>query len=445
MTHEDLIVKELGPGTIKTPLKPSFQPDGLTYGFMDEEDRVLYDATMENFKRCQASGETPLSFEKAGPHKELYFEAARTKVAIVTCGGLCPGLNNVIRSVVNQLHYRYKVNDIIGIKYGYEGFISKYNHPIMQLTPQSVENIHLFGGTILGTSRGEQDMGEIVDRLVELNVDILFCIGGDGTLRGAHAIYEEVTRRKLNISVSGIPKTIDNDINLIDKSFGFETAFSIANDIIRFAHNEAYGAYNGIALLKLMGRNSGFIAAYAALSIQEVNFVIVPEMDFDLEGPKGFLNALRKRLENRHHALVVVAEGAGQHFFESDKLEMDASGNLKNKDIGLYIKEKINEEFHSTDFPFTLKYIDPSYIIRSAPANANDSKFCSLLAQNAVHAAMAGKTDFVIGHWNNLFTLLPLTIAVTEQKKIDMEGELWWNVLETTGQPVRMKNGGEKV
>jgi len=440
MTHEDLIVKELGPGTINTPLKPSFQPDGIKFGFMDKEDRVLYDATMENFIHCQETGETPLSFEKAGPHKQLYFDAAHTKAAIVTCGGLCPGLNNVIRSVVNQLHYRYKVKDIIGIKYGYEGFISSYNHPIIDLTPQSVENIHLFGGSILGTSRGQQDMEKIVDRLVELNVTILFCVGGDGTLRGAHAIYEEVTRRNLKISVAGIPKTIDNDINLIDKSFGFETAFSIANDIIRFAHNEAYGAYNGIALLKLMGRNSGFIAAFAALSIQEVNFVLIPEMEFDLEGPKGFLNKLRNRLDDRHHALVVVAEGAGQHFFDKNKLEMDASGNLKNKDIGLYLKEKINEKFHSDNLSFTLKYIDPSYIIRSAPANANDSKFCSLLAQNAVHAAMAGKTDFVIGHWNNLFTLLPLTIAVAEQKKIDVEGELWWNVLETTGQPVSMIN-----
>jgi 6-phosphofructokinase 1 len=322
----------------------------------------------------------------------------------------------------------------MGIQYGYEGFIPSYNHPVIDLTPHSVDSIHLLGGTILGSSRGNQDVGEMVDRLSELNVNILFCIGGDGTLKGAHAIHEEISRRNLNISVAGIPKTIDNDINLIDQSFGFETAFTIANDIIRSAHNEAIGAYNGISVLKLMGRESGFIAAYAALSIQEVNFVLVPEMDFDLEGPKGFLKVLRQRLENRHHALVVVAEGAGQ-----DK-EKDASGNIKNKDIGLYLKDKITAEFKSSGFPFSLKYIDPSYIIRSAPANANDSKFCSLLAQNAVHAAMAGKTDFVIGHWNSLFTLLPIPIAVSKRNKIDVEGELWWNVIETTGQPVSMKN-----
>ncbi len=440
MTHSDFEVKILGEGTIKSPLKPSHHPDSSSFGFIKSDDRVLYDASLEHFKRCQETGETPISFEKAGPHKHLYFEASKTKVAIVTCGGLCPGLNNVIRSVVNQLYYRYNVSNIIGIKYGYEGFIPKYSHQIIDLTPQSVESIHLFGGTILGSSRGQQDVGEIVDTLCRLNVNILFCIGGDGTLRGAHAIYEEISRRNLQISVAGIPKTIDNDINLIDNSFGFETAFTIANDIIRCAHNEAIGAYNGITVLKLMGRDSGFIAAYAALSIQEVNFVLVPEMTFDLYGPKGFLQVLRNRLEKRHHALVVVAEGTGQYFFDAGKLEKDASGNIKNSDIGLFLKDKISQEFKSNNFPFTLKYIDPSYIIRSAPANANDSKFCSLLAQNAVHAAMAGKTDFVIGHWNNEFTLLPIPIAVSERKMIDVEGELWWNVLETTGQPMSMKN-----
>jgi 6-phosphofructokinase 1 len=435
MTHEDFKVKVLGEGKIKSPLKPSLHQDNLSFGFIEKHDRVLVDSSLENFKRCKENDETPVSFERAGPHKHLYFDAVKTKAAIVTCGGLCPGLNNVIRSIVNELYYRYHVSRIIGIQYGFEGFIAKYNHPIIDLTPRRVERIHLFGGTILGSSRGLQDVVEIVDTLVAQEVNILFCIGGDGTLHGAHAIHEEILKRDLKISVSGIPKTIDNDIDLIDKSFGFETAFTIANDIISCAHNEAIGAYNGIAVLKLMGRDSGFIAAYAALSMQQANFVLVPEMNFYLNGPKGFLNLLRNRLEQRHHALIVVAEGAGQHFFDENTKERDASGNFKNKDIGLYLKEKISEEFEAQHFPFSLKYIDPSYIIRSAPANANDSKFCSLLAQNAVHAAMAGKTDFVIGHWNNLFTLLPIPIAVAKRKKIDLESELWWNVLETTGQP----------
>ena len=440
MTQEDFIIKELDIGTFKSPLKPTLHPDGLPHGFIKPTDRVLFDPTLGNFTHCRNSGETPISFEMAGPLRQLYFDPLNTKAAIVTCGGLCPGLNNVIRSLVNQLYYRYDVSQIIGIQYGYEGFIAKYNHPVIKLTPQIVDTINLFGGTILGTSRGSQDIAEIVDKLISLNVNILFCIGGDGTLRGAHAIHEEISRRDLKISVACIPKTIDNDINLIDKSFGFETAFTLAYDIIRYAHNEATGAYNGIAVIKLMGRNSGFIAAHAALSIQEVNFVLVPEMTFDLYGEHGFLNVLRNRLERRHHALIVVAEGAGQEFFASETKEKDKSGNIRNKDIGLYLKEKISDEFLSLNFPFTLKYIDPSYILRSAPAKAHDSMFCSILAQNAVHAAMAGKTDFVIGHWNNKFTLLPIPISVAERKTINIDGELWWNVLETTGQPVSMKD-----
>ncbi len=440
MKHEDFIVKELGKATIKSPLVQYIQNAHSTYDFVKDSDRVLYDPSLDNFIESSKAVKLPISFEKAGPREFLFFEPAKTKVAIVTCGGLCPGLNNVIRSIVNQLFYRYGVTRIIGIKYGFEGFIPEYNHPVIELTTRIVDDIHLTGGSILGSSRGNQDVGKIVDSLEMLNINILFCIGGDGTLHGAHAIYEEIHKRKLKISVAGVPKTIDNDINLIDQSFGFETAFTIANDIIKSVHNEAIGAYNGISLLKLMGRDSGFIAAYSALSIGEVNFVLIPEIHFDLYGPNGFLKALRKRLETRHHALIVVAEGAGQYFFENDDTEKDASGNIINKDIGLYLKNKISEEFNARNFPHTLKYIDPSYIIRSAPANANDSKFCGLLAQNVVHAAMAGKTDFVIGNWNNCFTLLPIPVAVSKRKIIDIEGELWWNVLETTGQPVSMVN-----
>jgi 6-phosphofructokinase 1 len=382
----------------------------------------------------------PVSFEKAGPKENIFFEPAKTKVAIVTCGGLCPGVNNVIRSLVNQLYYRYGINRILGIKYGYQGLVSKYNHPVVELTPSMVRGIHLLGGTILGTSRGNQNISEMVDTLEILNINVLFCIGGDGTLKGAHAIFEEIEKRNLRISVAGIPKTIDNDIDLIQKSFGFETAFSIANDIIRNAHNEAHGANNGIALVKLMGRDSGFIAASAALAIQEVNFVLVPEIAFDLYGPRGFLKILQKRLKERHHAVIVVAEGAGQDLFENGDQELDESGNIKHKDIGVFLKEKIEEEFNSKGFPFSIKYIDPSYIVRSAPANANDSKFCNLLAQNAVHAALSGKTDFVVGYWNDEFTLLPIPMAVAKRKKMDIDGELWWNVLEATGQPISMKN-----
>ena len=440
MKYEDFIVSSLGKRGVVSPLKQTQRADSPVYKFIDDSERILYDASLENFNKCKETGEIPVSFEKAGPRENIFFEPAKTKVAIVTCGGLCPGVNNVIRSLVNELYYRYGISRVLGIKYGYEGLIPKYNHPVVELTAPMVSYIHLTGGTFLGTSRGNQDVEKMVDTLEIMNINVLFCIGGDGTLRGAHDIYKEIEKRKLKICVAGIPKTIDNDIDLIQKSFGFETAFSIANDIIRNAHNEASGAFNGIALVKLMGRDSGFIAASAALSIQEVNFVLIPEITFDLYGQRGFLRVLKKRLEERQHAVIVVAEGAGQEFFKTADSDKDASGNIKHKDIGIYLKDKISEEFKKKGFPHSIKYIDPSYIIRSAPANANDSKFCNLLAQNAVHAALSGKTDFVVGFWNNQFTLMPIPVVVAKRKKIDVESELWWNVLEATGQPISMKN-----
>ena len=441
MENSEYDIPILGKRTLKSPLNLSqTEGDGL-FEYVTDEDRVVYDTTLQNYIKCRDKGELPVSFEKAGPRQQIFFEPAKTKVAIVTCGGLCPGLNNVIRSLVLTLWQRYGVKRIVGVQYGFEGFIAKFNHPLVDLTPEMVDKIHTEGGTILGSSRGEQNVGEIVDALEVMNVNILFCIGGDGTLRGAQAITEEIAKRGLKIAVGGIPKTIDNDISMIDRSFGFETACSIATEIIYSGHNEAHGAYNGIALIKLMGRDSGFIAAHAALSNQEVNFVLIPEMDFELYGGRGFLKVLRKRLEERHHAVIVVAEGAGQHLFEDrDIVKKDGSGNAKYKDIGIFLKEKIQDEFDNKDFPYSLKYIDPSYIIRSAPANPQDSKFCLQLAQHAVHAAMVGKTGFVVGNRSGMFTLLPIPIAVKQRKKIDLQSELWFNVLEATGQPATMKN-----
>ncbi len=437
--NNEFLVSRLGKCSVKSPLKLSnTEGDGML-DFVKDDERILYDNSLVKIKEQLAQGKEPLSFEGAGPKEFLYFEPAKTRVAIVTCGGLCPGLNNVIRGIVNHIWERYGVHKIYGIQYGYSGFIPEYNFPYIELNPDIVDDIHKAGGTMLGASRGLQPVETIVDTLDRLNINILFTIGGDGTLRGAHAISEEITKRGLKISVAGIPKTIDNDINYTERSFGFETAFSIAMTIIQNAHYEAKGVYNGVAIIKLMGRDSGFIAANAALACPDVNFVLIPEMNFDLDGENGFLTVLRKRLERKQHAVIVVAEGAGQYFFEDNK-DKDASGNKKYEDIGLYIRDKIKEEFTASGFPFNLKYIDPSYTLRSTPANANDSKFCFQLAQNAVHAAMAGRTDFVVGVWQNEFTLLPISLATGKRKKVNLEGSLWGSVLEATGQPVCMKN-----
>lgn len=441
MRSEEIFdVHVLGEASIDSPIALSKEKGGTIFNFVNEDDKILYNTSLNEFNRCLDENEKPLALEKAGPRGKIFFEPKNTTAAIVTCGGLCPGINNVIRSLVMGLHYFYGVGKILGVRYGYEGLISSYGHGLVDLSPDYVKDIHEFGGTILGSSRGGQDVGEMVDTLEKEGIDLLFTIGGDGTLKGTNAIGKEIERRGLDISVIGIPKTIDNDINLIDKSFGFESAYHVANPIIRDAHNEATGAYNGISIVKLMGRDSGFIAASAAISMPVVNFVLIPEMHFELEGENGFLETLKKRLDAKHHAVIVVAEGAGQNLFKKNEEGeiTDASGNIQHKDIGLFLKKRIADFFKERNYEVTIKYIDPSYIIRSAPANPGDSVFCSGLAYHAVHGAMSGKTRFVVGRVNNHYVYLPISAVVNKRKKINMEGGFWFSTLESTGQPFKM-------
>jgi len=402
--------------------------------FVDERERVIYHTNANEIKSFLEKSMQPPSLEVAGPRENIFFDPSELKCGIVTCGGLCPGLNDVIRAIVMSLHYHYGVKTIFGFRYGYEGLSSRYKHVPLNLTPENVNDIHQMGGTILGSSRGPQDIVDMVDTLVDRGVSILFTIGGDGTLRGSQAIAEEINRQGLKISVIGIPKTIDNDISFVQQSFGFDTAVTESRISLYSAHAEATGARNGIGLVKLMGRESGFIAVFATLAYSEVNFCLVPEVQFTLD---AFLNALKVRLEQRGHALIVVGEGAGQYLMAENQ-ERDASGNARFEDIGLFLKDQITGYFKKVGMEMNLKYIDPSYTIRSMPANARDSAFCLLLGHNAVHAGMAGRTDMLVGFWNHTFTHLPTSLAVSERKKINPHSRLWSNVIESTGQPREM-------
>ncbi|UCG13824.1 MAG: ATP-dependent 6-phosphofructokinase [Deltaproteobacteria bacterium] len=422
----DFTVDRLGECRIPSPMS------GVQ--FVDDDESVLYHSDLRQIEKILESGKKPPRFEMAGPREKIYFDPSKLKCGIVTCGGLCPGLNDVIRAIVLGLHYQYRVRTVFGFRFGYEGLTHRHGHVPMELNPAAVEDIHQKGGTILGSSRGPQDVSEMVDTLERMNVGILFTIGGDGTLRGAQAISEEIGRRNLKIAVIGIPKTIDNDISCVDLSFGFATAVSETRTAIYSAHSEAVGARNGIGLVKLMGRESGFIAAYATLATNDVNFCLVPEVRFTTE---AFLEALRKRLTDRGHAVVVVGEGAGQDLIERTQ-ERDASGNIRFGDIGIFLKDQITDYFKKKGGEMTLKYIDPSYTIRSMPANPQDSAFCLRLGHNAVHAGMAGRTNMVLGNWNKEFTHVPITAAVSTRKKIDPNGRLWDYVLTSTGQPREM-------
>lgn len=441
MPHEQVNTRidTLGKASIPSPLADAAR-DTRAASFVGDEQGVLIDIHPDEVAYYHEKGITPPSFELAGARDKIYFDPSKLRCALVTCGGLCPGLNDIIRSIVLEIYYLYGVRNIYGIRYGLEGFIPKYGHDVMDLNPKDVTNILDMGGSILGSSRGPQDIDEIVDCLERMNIGILFMIGGDGTLNAAVRIAENITARGMKISVVGIPKTIDNDIYLVSRSFGFDTAVEVATRAIIGAHNEASGYPNGVGLIKLMGRHSGFIAATAALAQQDVNFVLIPEVDFDLEGDKGFLACLEARLKARRHAVVVVAEGAGQRFFEKIPEERDESGNIRLKDIGLYMKNAISNYFSGRGINIALKYIDPSYMIRSLPANANDSVFCGFLGRNAVHAGMAGKTKLIIGRWNSHFVHVPMESSAGRRKQVSPDGELWSAVLASTGQGTLKNN-----
>ena len=429
----DTTIPTLGPLRVPSPIKRGEKGE-LSRSFVNDTDKVVMDVDLNHINEMIQEGQSLPAFEMAGPREKLYFDPSKLRCGIVTCGGLCPGLNDIIRAVVLELFYGYGVKNIFGFKYGLQGFIPKYMHEIMDLKPEIVANIHEMGGSILGSSRGPQPIDEIVDSIERMNIGILFMVGGDGTLVAATKIADTITERGLKISVIGIPKTIDNDIHLVSRSFGFDTAVDVATQAIRSAHNESAAYPNGIGLIKLMGRYSGFIAATATLAQQDVNFVLIPEVEFDLKGPNGFLAALEKRLNQRGHAVIVAAEGAGQKFFENITTDRDESGNIRLKDIGLFLKDAIMSYFHAKGIEVSLKYIDPSYMIRSLPANANDNVFCSFLGRDAVHAGMAGKTKLLVGRWNNHFVHIPMSASAGKRKKIDPREKLWLGVLGATGQ-----------
>jgi 6-phosphofructokinase 1 len=432
---EDVEVKILGPCRVPSPLNHRLAQSAMHY--VGKADRVPLDDRMSNIEEYKDDLVRTPAFELAGPRDKIFFDPGSLRCAIVTCGGLCPGINNVVRGLVLELTHGYGVEHIVGFRYGYAGLVPGLGPDPISLTPELVGDIHHEGGTTLGTSRGAQDPKIMVATLERLGVGILFVVGGDGTLRGAIKLVAEIERRGLSIGVVAIPKTIDNDIHFIDRSFGFETAFSAGVDVIRGAHVEARGAANGVGVVKLMGRHSGFIACQAAIASTDVDAVLIPEVPVRLEGSSGLLHFLERRLRRHAHAVIVVAEGAGQELcLQAPDSGTDASGNARLGDIGYVLRSRIVEHFASKHVDVTLKYIDPSYHIRSVPALPTDSVYCWNMARNAVHAAMAGNTELLIGRWHGRFVHVPLPLATRFRKQVDTSGDLWMSVVESTGQPV---------
>jgi 6-phosphofructokinase 1 len=434
----DFTIEELGKRSIKSPIAMSTVVGDNIANYVTDDQLVRLETSVKTgaqppVKRSQV-------LECAGPREMIYFSPAHVHAGIVSCGGLCPGINDVIRAVVRCLWYRYGVTRISGIRYGYKGFLPESQFGVKELNPDVVDDIHKLGGTFLGSARGGgKEVVKIVDAMEKLNLNMLFTIGGDGTQHGTLDIAEEVDKRRLKIALVGIPKTVDNDFALIDRSFGFETAVEKAVESVAAAHMEAASAINGVGLVKLMGRESGYIAACTALASHEVNFVLIPEVPFNLEGYNGFLHHLEERLKKRKHAVIIVAEGAMQEQLLTEH-KTDAGGNVKMADVGTYLRDRIIKHFEEQKMEINLKYIDPSYTIRSAPANPNDSLYCERLGNAAAHAAMAGKTKLIIGMVNNEFVHLPIKSVITHRNKVDPEGNLWRDTLDATHQPVLMVN-----
>ena len=397
---------------------------------VSDKARVLFNVVIDP----DAPPTEELLLEVAGPREKIFFDPKKTRAGIVTCGGLCPGLNNVIRSLVLELHHGYGVREILGFVDGYQGLDPWRGSEPIPLTPEFVEDIHKEGGTALNTSRGPVDTNVAVDNLIRRKINILFVVGGDGTQRGGNELYQEAKRRGYALSVVGIPKTIDNDVAFVSRTFGYVTAVNEAAKAISCAHTEAHSVLNGISVVKIMGRHAGFIAAGATVASQDVNFTLVPEVPFVFEGEHGLLEALKKRVLKRAHAVILVAEGAGQHLFGAGENAYDASGNLKSKDIGVFLRDRISAYFKDENIPFAMRYFDPSYLIRSVPACAEDAVLCDFFARNAVHAAMAGKTGLVIGFQHGTFTHVPIEILTKQQKHLDLTSPAWLGVLAATGQ-----------
>ena len=402
-------------------------------GFISDEERIPEIIRRQPGKPT----EDGLLFELAGPREWLFFDPKQSRAGIVTCGGLCPGLNNVVRSLFRELHDGYGVPEVLGFRMGYQGLDPARGLEPFVLTHTMVDEIHKHGGTLLGTSRGPVNIDAAVENLMVRNVDMLFSVGGDGTQRGAYALYEACKKRGHALSVVGIPKTIDNDVRYVSRTFGYLTAIDESRRVIDAAHTEARSVHNGISVVKLMGRNAGFVTAGATIASQDVNFTLIPEVPFCLDGRGGFLAALKQRVLERGHAVVVVAEGAGQDLFQTQSHATDASGNIKLQDIGLFLTKAIEAFFAAERVPITLRYFDPGYQIRSRPANCEDAVLCDQFARQAVHAALAGKTGLVVGFLHGVFIHVPTELIVSGVKQLDPEGLIWQAVLATTRQPAQ--------
>eukprot|EP00611_Tribonema_gayanum_P027180 TRINITY_DN6637_c0_g1_i1.p1 TRINITY_DN6637_c0_g1~~TRINITY_DN6637_c0_g1_i1.p1 ORF type:complete len:491 (+),score=176.63 TRINITY_DN6637_c0_g1_i1:136-1608(+) len=421
---------------------PNLEIKSNTSGQPTYYNRLTGDAEciIDEHVRDERKAPVAKAFLRAGPRAKLHFDPVKVNAAVVTCGTLCPGLNSVIHHLRDTLTTIYGAQKVYGVRGGWGGFHNPQT-PVIELHDDASdvsgrESLQHRAGSILGCAAGGFDLYKIMDFIKRKEISQLYVIGGDGAQRGAHRIAVECAARNWNVSIAGIPKSVNNDIDIIDRSFGFMTAVEAAQNAIRCATIEAKcNVPNGIGIVKLMGRSTGYLAAYATMASGDVDLCLVPEVPVVLEGKNGCLPHLERVVKKQGYAVVVVSDGAGQSVLSEAAAEARAACQPAPS-IGPFLKCEIEAYFKRKCKPVTVKYIDPSVAVRSVAANAFDQILCLQLAQNAVHGAMAGYTAFAAGVVNNRTCMLPMTeITENSPKSLNPRGRTWERVLCITGQP----------
>mmetsp|Transcript_20291 Transcript_20291/g.48093 ORF Transcript_20291/g.48093 Transcript_20291/m.48093 type:complete len:415 (+) Transcript_20291:167-1411(+) len=372
---------------------------------------------------------------RANAARQLFWEPNKVKAAVVTCGGLCPGLNSIIRGVTKCLWNEYGVREILGITAGYNGLSDPETHPPVKLTEEMVRDIHMKGGSIIKAARGGFDAEKICDNLQRLGITVLFLVGGDGTQFAGHLLYEAARKRRLAVSIVGIPKSIDNDVVLFDRTFGFDTAVAKASEVIRNALVEASSCDRGVGIVKLMGRDSGFVAMHAATAADVVDLCMIPEVKVDM---KDVIEHVDATLAKKKYMVIAVAEGAGQELVSTGK--QDDTGHTVYGDIGVFLKDTLNKHLKASGG--RTFYIDPSYIIRSVPITPNDHIYCVRLANDAVHTAMRGYTGVCVGAMHNVVCMLPSRLIASGKKKVRPHSSSWQGCVQTCNMPAALTGLG---
>ena len=332
------------------------------------------------------------------------------RVGVLTGGGDCPGLNAVIRGVVKKSAGNNV--EIIGIKNGWKGLVDNES---VELGLESVSGILPKGGTILGTSRTNpykrpDDLARVIENYKKMKLDALIAIGGEDTL----GVANKLSKEGKGINVVGVPKTIDNDLNATDVTFGFDTAVNIATEAIDRLHTTAE-SHHRIMVVEVMGRHAGWIAIHSGIAAG-ADVILIPELKMDLEEICASLK--RRHAKGKGFSIVVVAEGAtfkeGQVITQEEKL--DSFGHVRLGGIG----ERLAAEIESrTGFETRVTVL--GHIQRGGTPSAFDRVLATRFGVKAMELVLNKKFGYMASLKGTEIVEVPIKEAVGTLKTVDMK------------------------